>query len=674
MSRMKINVLLPGTTESWHCGGLFIAIKLAGLFAKFCPAEIVTYKEHEPDHPFLTEELLEASPPSSTLWIITWGPHIAELLGRLAGRRVAYYAQSAGWSIDVPSGVAILCISRFVMAYWAQWAPHAPLFLLPPTLDPKCRNERQRRDIDLLYLSRKTTPYLQDELIPHLRQHCRVETIDGLIPHHKVLDLFNRSKLYVYDYKPTAERAWVDGFGLQPLEAIVCGCTVFTTLSGGPCDYLDPGVNCAQISGDRERDASAVLTAVARHAGSNPDEKFLREAYSEEALLRRLGVLVKELEALDLRAAAGFSPPAMAAEHEMVSRQQQEISVLKMQVRHHEKSEPMFRESIEWLKAEVAQRDRMIAARQEGIDWLKDEIAQREQSIRGRAPRSTGIGYRIYRRALGRYNRMSSGMVRSLFEKLIQFAVIILSRWKGVRFPSRQVGGWWWVWRWRFEFLLRWNEVQSVAACRRFIREGMTVVDVGAHIGYYTRLFSELVGPSGRVLAFEPEPENFALLRQNLRGAKYKNVEMFNCALADRGGTMSLHLSSGHSNHSLIKGYTESAGSTKVDVVTMDAFLDQHGIDRVDFVKIDVEGAEPLVLAGMQKTLARCPDLAMLVEFNRTALQSGGASPEAFARSLSESSFSLQATLPDGRWGDIPSEMSDEVVNLLCLRNSARVG
>ena len=156
---------------------------------------------------------------------------------------------------------------------------------------------------------------------------------------------------------------------------------------------------------------------------------------------------------------------------------------------------------------------------------------------------------------------------------------------------------------------------------------------------------------------------------------------MFNCALADRAGNVNLHLSSGHSNHSLIKGFTESVGSTKVDAVTLDGFLLQRGIDRVDFVKIDVEGAEPLVLAGMQKTLARCPDLAMLIEFNRTALQSGGASPEAFARSLSESSFDLQASLPDGRWGDIPSETGEDVINLLCLpnrsrmiRNSAKVG
>ena len=57
----------------------------------------------------------------------------------------------------------------------------------------------------------------------------------------------------------------LDGFGLQPLEAIVCGCAVFTTVSGGPCDYLDPGVNCSQISGDSDRDLAAILSSVSTH-------------------------------------------------------------------------------------------------------------------------------------------------------------------------------------------------------------------------------------------------------------------------------------------------------------------------------------------------------------------------------------------------------------------------
>ncbi len=194
---------------------------------------------------------------------------MSRLFERLNGRRVAYYAQSAGWSIDMPAGPTILCISRFVMAYWAQWAPGARLFLVSPTLDPACRNHRRQRDIDALYLSRKTTPYLHDELVHVLRERCRVETVDEMLPHRDVLELFNRSKVYVYDFAPSSDRAWVDGFGLQPLEAIVCGCAVFTTVSGGPCDYLDPGVNCSQISGDSDRDLAAILSSVSTHSGGN---------------------------------------------------------------------------------------------------------------------------------------------------------------------------------------------------------------------------------------------------------------------------------------------------------------------------------------------------------------------------------------------------------------------
>ena len=680
-TRMDIKFLLPGTTRTWHSGGIAIALKLAQFLSDLRPLEIVTYEDREPDHPFLDDDYLAAA-PDDTLWLITFGPHVSRLFERLHGRRVVYYAQSAGWSIDMPAGATILCISRFVMAYWAQWAPGARLFLVPPTLDPACRNHQREREIDVLYLSRKTTPYLHDELVPRLRERCRVETVEEMLPLRDVLDLFNRAKVYIYDFAPSSDRAWVDGFGLQPLEAIVCGCAVFTTVSGGPCDYLDPGVNCSQISGDSARDLDAILSSVSTHRGGNRDQDALREHYSEAALKQRLRVLIEELEVLNVRVdtSVHLSPPLPADAQgndrswvELVGRQQQEIDVLKEQVRYHQNAVTIHRQGIDWLRGEVSEREKTIAAREEGISWLRDEIALRDRTVAD----SVDFGdesraHRVYERALARYRREGAGPLHSIyragFERAISAAAIALARKQRVRFPTRAIGGWWSIARWRFEFLMQWGEYPSVQACRRLIRPGMTVIDIGAHIGYYTRLFSELVGPSGRVLAFEAEPENFDLLRAHVRDAKYRNVEIFPHAVADRAGKLLLHLSPGHTNHSLVDGYTDSKDAREVETVSLDAFLADRGIDRVDFIKIDVEGAEPLVLAGMRETIARSPHLAMLVELNPIALRAGGHSPDAFARSLESAGFRLQASLSDGRWGPLPPQPHDETLNLLCVR------
>ena len=249
-------------------------------------------------------------------------------------------------------------------------------------------------------------------------------------------------------------------------------------------------------------------------------------------------------------------------------------------------------------------------------------------------------------------------------------AVLGLGHWHDMRFPERALGGWWWTWRWRFEILTRWNEYESVQWCRRLIRPGMTVVDIGAHIGYYTRLFSELVGPSGRVFAFEAHPENFAILKRNLCTGAYANVEALNLAVSDRSSKVQLHVSPGSSNHSLLKGYTEEVGVIEIDGIALDDFLSTRGIKSVDFIKSDVEGGEPLVLQGSKRVVVCSPQLAMLMEYNPMALRCGGAPPGEMIRLLKDGGFRVEAILPDASLVEDPTLVGDETVNLLCRRYS----
>lgn len=281
------------------------------------------------------------------------------------------------------------------------------------------------------------------------------------------------------------------------------------------------------------------------------------------------------------------------------------------------------------------------------------------------------LAYRGYRALLDRYQASTSPIFRGLVERSVAAAVVAGCRLTGKTFPETATGGWWWTWRWRFEVLAGWNEIESVVWCRRLIRPGMRVLDVGAHIGYYTSLFSRLVGEKGAVYAFEPHPENFAVLTRNARRG---NVRRFNLAVGDRSGHVTLHLSPGSSNHSLMPGYTESRGTLQVECAVLDDLFAAGELPPVDFVKIDVEGGELAALNGMERLLAASPRAALLVELNPRALECGGTSAEGLLERLRGLGFDPRIVLPDG--GLAPTEGKDwsgfaEAVNLLCQRPGA---
>jgi FkbM family methyltransferase len=172
------------------------------------------------------------------------------------------------------------------------------------------------------------------------------------------------------------------------------------------------------------------------------------------------------------------------------------------------------------------------------------------------------------------------------------------------------------------------------------VRPGMTVVDVGANIGFHTVVLSRLTGPSGRVHAFEPHPVTLELLRANLWRHGCANTTVHACAVADHAGTLELEV-----DPEGLSGTHLGAGGIHVDAVTLDDAL--AGVP-VDVMKVDVEGAEPLVLRGAARTIARSPGLLAVVEF-RGHEHLDGSGPEEVL-DLYESLGLTPALLhPDGR-------------------------
>jgi FkbM family methyltransferase len=166
-------------------------------------------------------------------------------------------------------------------------------------------------------------------------------------------------------------------------------------------------------------------------------------------------------------------------------------------------------------------------------------------------------------------------------------------------------------------------EAASSWFCLSHVRPGDHAVDVGAHIGYYTLLLSRLVGAQGRVDAFEPEPANLHLLHANLRINGCSNVVVHPLALADVHGDRRLYLCpSNRGDHRL--GFTSDRDMITVPVATADRCLGPR-LARMDFVKLDVQGAEELVLRGMRQLIEQNRRrLTMIIELSPSLLQNTG--------------------------------------------------
>jgi len=155
-------------------------------------------------------------------------------------------------------------------------------------------------------------------------------------------------------------------------------------------------------------------------------------------------------------------------------------------------------------------------------------------------------------------------------------------------------------------------EAANQAACVRLVRRGMTVYDLGAHVGFYSLLFSRLVGPDGVVHAFEPVERNISYLKRHLRLNRTMNVRVEEFAVTRQSGTFSFDSSLGVSMGRVVP--CTAAATSRVPAVSLDDFVYARGYEPPDLIKMDVEGGEADVLTGMSRLLAeRAPLLLVSV-------------------------------------------------------------
>ena len=173
----------------------------------------------------------------------------------------------------------------------------------------------------------------------------------------------------------------------------------------------------------------------------------------------------------------------------------------------------------------------------------------------------------------------------------------------------------------------------------RSLREGDVVLDVGANVGYYTVIASRLVGDEGRVYAFEPDPTAFSFLEKNAAANALRNVVLEQKACSSEPGTLKLFLDEVNLGAHRVNVPGENQKRfVEVEAVRVDDYFAAEA-RKVHFIKIDTEGAEALIVAGMKRLIAENADLKMAVELSPYALEDLGSSASELLSMLEELDF-----------------------------------
>jgi len=239
---------------------------------------------------------------------------------------------------------------------------------------------------------------------------------------------------------------------------------------------------------------------------------------------------------------------------------------------------------------------------------------------------------------------------------------------------------WWLAERSALDYELTTNgfEGAEIEFVRRFLKPGMTVLDVGAHHGLYTLLASKSIGPTGKVIAFEPSPRERMRLFKHLKFNRARNVRVESCALGETTGTADLFLSDDINDwcNSLREPEGAALKAVQVDVKRLDEIVSRHQLNKIDFVKMDVEGGELSALKGATHMLAaREHRPVILIEVQDKRAEAWGHRGVNIIRMLEEAGYEWAEILQDGalqpldtsaeqydgNYVAIPSEKRDEV-------------
>lgn len=192
-------------------------------------------------------------------------------------------------------------------------------------------------------------------------------------------------------------------------------------------------------------------------------------------------------------------------------------------------------------------------------------------------------------------------------------------------------------------------EPKTTRLVQRLLRPGVTFVDVGAHVGYYSLVAATVLQQSGAVYAFEPDPITFSCLKENVTLNGFDTlVRVYPRVISNVTGPIKLFIGRrDRVANSIFASSGVSSHAVTCESTSLDDFFRQENWPSVHLIKIDVEGAEHAVLQGMMELSARNPDLKLILEFFPSNLKAAGVTPEAFFTTLHGLGFAKVAMIFD---------------------------
>jgi len=197
-------------------------------------------------------------------------------------------------------------------------------------------------------------------------------------------------------------------------------------------------------------------------------------------------------------------------------------------------------------------------------------------------------------------------------------------------------------------------EPNTTKIVKHELKKGQTAIDIGTSIGYFTMLFSRQVGPTGKVLSVEQGDMQYLYMTHNVKVNGYDDrvIPCHNAAW-NKDETMILP----------IEGYKKKwRGKDQIcKGRRVDSLLKEHNIKKVDFIKIDIDGAEPWALQGLEETFKNNPQLKMVIEYYPEYIDKAGGSLNIFWDILEYYFY----------YKKIPGDVGEQYYNLYCTRNAS---
>jgi FkbM family methyltransferase len=264
-----------------------------------------------------------------------------------------------------------------------------------------------------------------------------------------------------------------------------------------------------------------------------------------------------------------------------------------------------------------------------------------------------------------------------------------------------------WLWRWagRLPWALRWNATLSgtlrirlnardqvisrtifstgewepgeLQFIRSYVKPGMVVMDVGANIGVHTLTMAQSVGANGVVHSFEPTGV-FETLQYNVRQNGFgPRVHLNNCAVgAEEGSLRLLACKPGYelftSEGSPLVPEVSTGQYVNYPMTSLDAYARQQSLSQIDFLKVDVEGAEDLVLEGARGLITRGAVGCIMFELNEVCMNNNGRSAAAFLGVLRSSGYHLAMIDGEARFHPVPENLRGTVFNIVATHQKLR--